>query len=125
MCGPICGLSESSVKTVWRKLAWLPLAGVLPLLGLGRAPSATLTAPAPIVPIAARVFASCNQPLGSPDSGGLVTQFTIQPLSAAPTSGSLTNGALRDRTWLEGDVNRLAHPVSLRFSHWSRYTTPR
>ena len=53
MCEPICGLSESSVKTVWRKLAWVPLAGVLPLLGLGCAPSATLTAPARIVPTAA------------------------------------------------------------------------
>jgi len=29
----------------------------------------------------------------------------------APPSGSLTNGALRDRTWMEGDVNQLAHPV--------------
>ena len=53
MCGRFCRLSESSVGTVWRKLAWLPLAGVLPLLGLGCAPFAMLTAPAPIVPTAA------------------------------------------------------------------------
>jgi len=52
MLGTFRRISVSAVKTSQRKLAWLPLAGVLPLLGLGCAPSVTLTAPAPIVPAA-------------------------------------------------------------------------
>jgi len=53
MCGPFYTLSASSVRAVQRKLAWLALAGLSPLLSLGCAPTPTLTRLAPIQPTAA------------------------------------------------------------------------
>lgn len=52
MCGPFCRLSASSVRTVQRKLAWLALAGLSPLLSLGCTLAPTLTRLAPIQPTA-------------------------------------------------------------------------